>query len=473
MHDSTFGNGLSIPANLVSQSDKTGRRSHKMMTVAGRPRKEPVWPPALEEALLEALTIYRPVSKTGRPLRRFTKRNCFISTHIYQKTGKRRTPKQVGSRLQQISESSSNAELKRLITNRDFDNRSPPPSANESASPTSSRSSSTCLNTSDEYTLGSFSDQDSSSEHILSPLFEQPQPLSNPLIHTPPMCSPTFAHDDYAELSRYEDKSADSIALLVELVSSEAASGSSAQLGLDADITDNGINFIVSLESNENQGSYNSFYNARRLSNIPSQSLLYQVPQMAVVSPFLQPEVAYQFSYSVYLDGSTLIHTENATVLSSEATSDYPSGTRIFSTPLLPVYWSKLSKSPTLGRYTVMLDISEAPLNRASFVSQLKPKFSVALNFKSDTSDELPEAQSFYSNATVDEAPLTAGGISACMPLGNAPSLASNAGILSASQYTWFDPSGSYYPLLGDTCSSMASMHDSIDAVAPYTFAQY
>jgi len=55
LKDSTFSNGLSTPASLLSQSEKTGRRSHKMMTVAGRPRKEPVWPPVLEEALLEGM----------------------------------------------------------------------------------------------------------------------------------------------------------------------------------------------------------------------------------------------------------------------------------------------------------------------------------------------------------------------------------------------------------------------------------
>jgi len=302
----------------------------------------------------------------------------------------------------------------------------------------------------------------------------------------------TFSQDDYSELSRYEDKSTDSVALLVELVSSDGASGPSAQLGLDADITDDGINFILSLEANENHGSYNSFYNARRLSNIPTQSLLLQVPQMTVVSPFLQPECAYQFTYSVYVDGSTLIHTENSTVLSSEATSDYPSGTRVFSTPVLPVYWSKYTKCPcksslsrssvhqipdpfpALGRYTIMLDISEAPLNRPSLVNHLKPKFSIALNFKATPADELAPPQAFYNATLLEDVPLTVGGLP-CMPLGNASSLTSNSGVLPGSQYSWFDPSTSYYPLLGESCHNVASIHDTAitDTVVPYTFAQY
>jgi transcriptional enhancer factor len=38
-------------------------------------------------------------------LGRFPRRNRFISDYIFDKTGKRRTPKQVGSRLQQLRES--------------------------------------------------------------------------------------------------------------------------------------------------------------------------------------------------------------------------------------------------------------------------------------------------------------------------------------------------------------------------------
>ncbi|KAJ7709022.1 hypothetical protein B0H17DRAFT_896083, partial [Mycena rosella] len=47
------------------------------------------------------LKKYRPTSYT-RQLRRFPKRNRFISAHIFSVTGVRRTAKQVGSRLQQM-----------------------------------------------------------------------------------------------------------------------------------------------------------------------------------------------------------------------------------------------------------------------------------------------------------------------------------------------------------------------------------
>ena len=49
------------------------------------------------------LEKYQPVeSRTTRAFGRFPMRNKFISDYIFNKTGKRRTPKQVGSRLQQL-----------------------------------------------------------------------------------------------------------------------------------------------------------------------------------------------------------------------------------------------------------------------------------------------------------------------------------------------------------------------------------
>ncbi|KAF7335689.1 TEA domain-containing protein [Mycena venus] len=67
---------------------------------------ETVWPLDLEAALLEGLEKYQPDdSRETRMLGRFPRRNRFISDYIFDKTGKRRSPKQVGSRLQQLRES--------------------------------------------------------------------------------------------------------------------------------------------------------------------------------------------------------------------------------------------------------------------------------------------------------------------------------------------------------------------------------
>jgi len=93
----------------VFQSIVKGRKSWK--TLRGG---EVVWPPELEAALIEGLENYQPDdSRETRLLGRFPMRNRFISDWIFEKTGKRRTAKQVGSRLQQLRDTCGG---KRLLT---------------------------------------------------------------------------------------------------------------------------------------------------------------------------------------------------------------------------------------------------------------------------------------------------------------------------------------------------------------------
>lgn len=101
------------------QAVDTGRRTNKFTK-----SREKVWPEELEKALLEgkfksslylifincvaALAEYRPTSaKDPRRLQRFPRRNRYIADKILEKTGCKRTPKQVGSRLQQLRETCS------------------------------------------------------------------------------------------------------------------------------------------------------------------------------------------------------------------------------------------------------------------------------------------------------------------------------------------------------------------------------
>ncbi|KAJ7803387.1 hypothetical protein B0H13DRAFT_2493948 [Mycena leptocephala] len=91
---------------------------------------ETVWPLELEAALLEGLEHYQPDdSRETRMLGRFPRRNRFISDYIFDKTGKRRSPKQVGSRLQQLRESCGGQQLLHLLS--PF--RSPAPSAHSAS----------------------------------------------------------------------------------------------------------------------------------------------------------------------------------------------------------------------------------------------------------------------------------------------------------------------------------------------------
>ncbi|KAJ6565233.1 hypothetical protein DFH09DRAFT_1157888 [Mycena vulgaris] len=76
-----------------------------------------VWPVELEARLLEALEKYQPDdSRETRMLGRFPRRNRFISDYIFEKTGKRRSPKQIGSRLQQLRESCGAKKLLHLLS---------------------------------------------------------------------------------------------------------------------------------------------------------------------------------------------------------------------------------------------------------------------------------------------------------------------------------------------------------------------
>ncbi|EJD08273.1 uncharacterized protein FOMMEDRAFT_151020 [Fomitiporia mediterranea MF3/22] len=79
------GDGPTESEAAVAETIVRARKSWK--TVKGR--SEPVWPPHLEKALVQG---------------RFPKRNRYISDYIYNLTGIRRSPKQVGSRLQQLKD---------------------------------------------------------------------------------------------------------------------------------------------------------------------------------------------------------------------------------------------------------------------------------------------------------------------------------------------------------------------------------
>ncbi|KAF8161516.1 hypothetical protein B0H34DRAFT_383046 [Crassisporium funariophilum] len=96
----------------VFQSIVKGRKSWK--TLRGG---EVVWPPELEAALIEGLENYQPDdSRETRLLGRFPMRNRFISDWIFEKTHKRRTAKQVGSRLQQLRDTCGGKRLLNLLS---------------------------------------------------------------------------------------------------------------------------------------------------------------------------------------------------------------------------------------------------------------------------------------------------------------------------------------------------------------------
>ncbi|KAJ7822700.1 hypothetical protein B0H13DRAFT_1478516, partial [Mycena leptocephala] len=90
-----------------------------------------VWSLELEAALLEGLEKYQPdQSRETLMLGRFPLRNRFLSDYIFDKTTIRRTPKQVGSRLQQLRGTCAGDQLLQFL----FPPSKPPSSASSSSS---------------------------------------------------------------------------------------------------------------------------------------------------------------------------------------------------------------------------------------------------------------------------------------------------------------------------------------------------
>ncbi|THH31736.1 hypothetical protein EUX98_g2464 [Antrodiella citrinella] len=100
------------------QTIVSGRKCWRIM----KGKDEAVWPPALEAALIEGLEKYKPTeSRSTRSLGRFPMRNKFISDHIFETTGKRRTPKQVGSRIQQLRDTNSGKQILKTYSDRHYE----------------------------------------------------------------------------------------------------------------------------------------------------------------------------------------------------------------------------------------------------------------------------------------------------------------------------------------------------------------
>ncbi|KAF5348168.1 hypothetical protein D9756_010731 [Leucocoprinus leucothites] len=97
---------------VVNQQDATGRRCHKTLKGVG----EAVWPPNLEAALIAGLHTHSDLHQVHMKHRsRFIGRNRFLSNYVNSATGRQRTPKQVGSRLQQLKDTCRELRILHLI----------------------------------------------------------------------------------------------------------------------------------------------------------------------------------------------------------------------------------------------------------------------------------------------------------------------------------------------------------------------
>ncbi|CDO75157.1 hypothetical protein BN946_scf184590.g14 [Trametes cinnabarina] len=105
-------------SKIVAKKILAGRKCYRVSKTSN----EVVWPPDLEEALIEGLDKYEPaVSKSPRGLSRFPNRNKFIAQYILQKTGQIRTAKQVGSRIQQLRDTAAGKHIMKAYSDRHYE----------------------------------------------------------------------------------------------------------------------------------------------------------------------------------------------------------------------------------------------------------------------------------------------------------------------------------------------------------------
>jgi hypothetical protein len=277
----------------AAQIAATGRRSWKTLKGKG----EAVWPPALEAALIEALEKYQPDdTRSTKLFGRFPMRNRFISNYIFDITGKRRTPKQVGSRLQQLRDTCKGKRLLGLISNRnkspadleDSQDHSPSPSPSTSVAPKSP------------------SPTHSSTKRIIIDVEILPEPVSWPS---------TFPVVRVAKDTRGP--------LNIRLISS--------------------LDYDASRASSDSTGAQSSTSSSHETTG----------PVVTLSSPSVLPP---QASFSVFLDGGrSAVHTEVVPLVC--CATPLQGCEWMYTTTLVPGYWKTLRSSTDPSRYTIVQDI--------------------------------------------------------------------------------------------------------------------
>ncbi|KAJ3551354.1 hypothetical protein NP233_g13096 [Leucocoprinus birnbaumii] len=179
---------------VMHQRGATGRRCHKTLKSGG----EAVWPPSLEAALIAGLQVYSDRHRVHMKHRgRFIGRNHFLSDYVNSVTSKRRTAKQVGSRLQQLKDTCCELRILYLITG----SRSPSPRSyhrrgRKSSPKTPSRRS---VSSSPDLSDKAFEESPEPcailTTHEYAPLVESPPFISNPTVSVCPS-SPVYKPSD-------------------------------------------------------------------------------------------------------------------------------------------------------------------------------------------------------------------------------------------------------------------------------------
>ncbi|KAF5316854.1 hypothetical protein D9611_003608 [Ephemerocybe angulata] len=299
----------------VFQSIVKGRKSWK--TLRGG---EVVWPPELEAALIEGLENYIPDdSRETRLLGRFPLRNRFISDWIFEKTGKRRTAKQVGSRLQQLRDSCGGRKLLNLLAPK-----RPIPHRASSLSPEIPHRSGVYTDHTSRQR-----DTDSSSDR------------SSPSSPATPTESTGLQHLLYRGIASSTESPPNSIVYIDLLPTS---SSSASKVFLDSSMPSSREDELMWAERGLDVVRISP--QARYISNID--------PTITFTSPSL---ITAASVFSVYLDDD-LVHSEDSPLESSGLLTPNEDA-YLYSTRLLPGYWGKLCHMSDLSRHTIVHRVVE------------------------------------------------------------------------------------------------------------------
>ncbi|PPQ73543.1 hypothetical protein CVT24_007453 [Panaeolus cyanescens] len=295
----------------VFQSIVKGRKSWK--TLRGG---EVVWPPELEAALIEGLENYQPDdSRETRLLGRFPMRNRFISDWIYEKTGKRRTAKQVGSRLQQLRDTCGGKRLLNLLS----PNRRP--CRTSSLSP-------------------EFQHRDNSSNYGPPPLRYESESCSDSSGSTP--ATPTEAHATlqsllYRGVEPRVEETPETI-VCIDLLPEELPNGQSPlkpsgeQAAEEQQWLERGYKVVHAAQQ------------PRYLRDIdPTITLLSHSPTTA------------QSHFTVYTDdGIVFSETTDLEIVESSSAHEPMDGGLLYRTSLVPGYWGTIGQSADASQYVII-----------------------------------------------------------------------------------------------------------------------
>ncbi|KAF8159881.1 hypothetical protein B0H34DRAFT_797084 [Crassisporium funariophilum] len=315
----THGSG-----DALAYGPTTGRKTYKM----SKSKREVVWPPHLEAALISGLEKYLPTTKKDTiQLLRFPKRNRFIAQHILQTTDRSRTAKQVGSRLQQLRETCKDQYILDLIENKNFRRR---------GSPSIYRTGHAIKNIS----VGNLS-----STHTSSSDATTPSPSSN-----------TFS---FTESSSERNSSSPALPstfwTTVSISLSELGYSYNSNSGLPnpsftVDLDECGLS-----DASHNDAHVSTFSRRFELQTLHPANQF--IPTVVFSSSKLTPTTRYRCLSRVYCDNELVYTDAQESILLKICPSDFGPG--LFKTTLVPHYWSYIIED--YNKYTITHEIFEVP----------------------------------------------------------------------------------------------------------------